>query len=245
MHLLRSLTMSDESETGPAKVVTWTKRVAKDKIKRLYESEAHGLLDTELLEDVGLQIFMRCRDIMTVTEAKRGDVSCPQCARGSRNTIIRRGRKREPDKERLACPECGWETTWLEYRRTFQRRQMNDGGAGPEFQRFMEHYRAARTPTEKMLAIDRVIHAFHVYLMQHVKTGEKKIQPTRAACVNLIDGKLTDVVAFLNDLAYSPAGDPNLIASRDAWRKAQFEESEGFWKTWRIAKADRKRPPKS
>lgn len=216
--------------------VTWTKRVGKDRIRRLYESEARGLLDAELLEDVGLQLFMRCRDIMTVTEAKAGNVACPSCARSGRNTIIKRGRKRDPENEKLACPECGWRTTWLAYRKTFQRRQMNDGGAGPEFKGFMERYQSAKTPNEKMLAIDRVIHAFHVYLMRHVKTGEKQVLPTRAACVNLIDGRLTDVVDFLNQLAYGPAGDSKLEENRDNWRKALGKPGDGFWETWRIAK---------
>ena len=41
----------------------------RDKIRRLYESEAQWLLDEELLEDVGFMLYLRCRDILTILEA--------------------------------------------------------------------------------------------------------------------------------------------------------------------------------
>jgi len=46
-------------------------------------------------------------------------------------------------------------------------------------------------PSEKMIAIDRVIHEFHYSIK------ELPDLPTRLACVNLIEGRLTSVLKFL------------------------------------------------
>jgi predicted RNA-binding Zn-ribbon protein involved in translation (DUF1610 family) len=226
---------NDNMEIEAGKI-RWPKRVSKQKIRRLYESDARGLLDTELLEDVGLQLCMRCEAILTVTEAKAGRVACPACARSGVNTIISRNKRLNPREERIACPKCDWKTTWSEYKRSFLRKQMNDGGAGPEFRSFVERYKTARTPTEKMLAVDQVIHSFHVYLLENIQTSERKLVPCRAACVNLIEGKLTDVVEFLDNLAYGSSSNPKLKETRDSWRESLHSKgyAEGFWKIWRF-----------
>ena len=208
--------------------------MSKQKIRRLYESDARGLLDEELLEDIGMQLCQRCEDILTVSESRRGRVRCPRCARRGQTQIIERARGKRAKDEILRCPECSWETTWESYRKTFQRKQMNDGGAGADFQAFIERYERARTPVEKMLAIDEVIHTFHVYLVRHTQTGECRSYPTRAACVNLIEGKLRDVVAFLDQLAYGEESHPRLRATRDSWRESIRKASDRWWDDWRI-----------
>ena len=58
----------------------------------------------------------------------------------------------------------------------------------------MNAYREAKSPKEKMLAVDRVIHQFHYNTLR----GETP--PTRANCVNLIEGTLTQTVQLLNNL---------------------------------------------
>lgn len=92
-------------------------------------------------------------------------------------------------------PLCGWTMTWVEYHATFQRRQLNPGGAVAYFRDFVATFERSREPKEKMLAIDRVIHEFHYSLRALPE------QPTRAAGVSLIDGNLGEVVAFLNGLS--------------------------------------------
>jgi hypothetical protein len=67
-----------------------------------------------------------------------------------------------------------------------------------------------------MLLIDRLIHEFH-YALNHPRYEPG--QPTRAVCVNLIKGKLTDVVAFLDELTYGDGAAPEMLAARDAWRE--------------------------
>jgi hypothetical protein len=64
--------------TSPTQI-RWSRRVLPAKIRRLYESDAQGMLDVELLDDVGYAIYVRCRDILEVSEARQGRVKCKRC----------------------------------------------------------------------------------------------------------------------------------------------------------------------
>lgn len=175
------------------KDVKWSPRVPKWKLKRLYERTCQGIWDEELIDDVGMTLYMRCRDILIIHQAEtERKVTCPRCDLAGNTTLInRQGNRWTP----MTCPVCGWTMTWVEYHATFQRRQLNPGGAVAYFRDFITAFERSREPKEKMLAIDRVIHEFHYSLR------ELPDQPTRAAGVNLIDGKLGEVLAFLNELS--------------------------------------------
>jgi hypothetical protein len=199
--------------------VKWSPRVPKAMIRRLYESEAAGLLDGELLDDVGIRLLLRCRDILAVHEARHGRVKCPRCERQGKETTVRRtSRARD---ELLRCPACSWQITWADYLRTFQHKQLSLGGAGSAFRAFVRQYPRARSARRKMLLVDRLIHEFHYSLR-----GQPG-KPCRAACVNLIQGRLTDVVRFLNELTYGKGAPPELAATRKAWRRQL--EAAGKW----------------
>lgn len=185
--------------------IKWPPRLPKAKLRRLYEGDAAGLLDEDLVDDVGYTLYMRCRSIVAIAEARRGRVQCPQCARDGNETIVAR---QADEDEPMVCAVCSWQCTWREYRMSYRRKQLNPGGAEPIFQAFVTNFARARTPREKMLAIDRVIHEFHYYNQQ----------PCRATGVNLIDGKLTDVVAFLNTLTYGEGTPSETNSTRDEWR---------------------------
>lgn len=73
-----------------------------------------------------------------------------------------------------------------------------------------------------MLAIDRLIHAFHFSMKDRPEL------PTRPACVNLIEGKLTDVIQFLNGLSFGEMNRPELLATRSEW-EGNLEEMREFW----------------
>ena len=95
------------------KEVQWTRRLSKGKLRRLYESDAKGLLDEDLLNDVGMTLFCRCEDILTVTEAKKGRVKCPRCERLGVDTIVMRSRiKGNRSAEIITCDRCRWSITW-------------------------------------------------------------------------------------------------------------------------------------
>jgi endogenous inhibitor of DNA gyrase (YacG/DUF329 family) len=205
--------------------ICWPPRVPKHKIRRLYESDAQGMLDQDLVNDVGISLLVRCESILTVFEAKHGRVKCPRCARQGQTTVIlpHSGDVRD---QLLECPVCGWQLTWGEYALSYKRKQLNPGGAVSAFARYIEHYRLARTPQGKLLAIDRLIHEFHYSLVHRPDL------PTRPAGVNLIQGKLADVIQFLDDLTYGPQSSKELLDRRQEWTGTMVRYN-GLLDSWR------------
>jgi uncharacterized CHY-type Zn-finger protein len=175
------------------KDVQWSPRVPKRKLRQLYERACQGLWDEDLIDEVGMMLYLRCRDILNIHRAQtERQVTCARCDRQGRLTLIDcRQNRGQP----MICPVCDWQMTWRDYHRTFQRRQLNPGGAVTYFQDYVTRYESARIPKDKMLLIDRVIHEFHYSLRSD------PIRPTRPAGVNLIVGQLEDVVNFLDELS--------------------------------------------
>src|SRR5512144_2484312 len=91
---------------------TWAPRVPQARIRRLYELDARGIYDAELLDEVGWALRSRCQSFIAAVEAVRGRAVCPACGQ-----IVRHGAR--PD-EVLHCA-CGWECTWRSYFATIQR----------------------------------------------------------------------------------------------------------------------------
>ena len=79
----------------------WAPRVAQAKIRRLYELDALGIHDEELLDDVGYALLARCQSFIAACQAAAGQVSCPVCGQE-----IQRDKKVRD--ELLHCPGCGW-----------------------------------------------------------------------------------------------------------------------------------------
>jgi predicted RNA-binding Zn-ribbon protein involved in translation (DUF1610 family) len=192
--------------------LVWPRRVRKARVRRLYELDAAGIVDDELVNEVGWALHARCDAIVTIEEARRGRIRCPRCwSNGVSSHIEREGDRDTP----FTCPNCGWGATWREFLRTTKRRQLCSGGALPAFREFLAEFPKARGPRRRMLAIDRLIHAFHYTLTGQANT------PTRAAGVNLIEGRLTDVLAFLGKLAYSDRSSPGTREVLEGWRRAR------------------------
>jgi len=179
----------------------WAPRISQTKIRRLYELDALGIHDEELIDDVGYTLRARCRSFLEANEAVHGRVTCPVCGRGVPHT---------GDKAKvLHCEQCGWELTWGEYFETIQHRQLS--GAEPVlelFRAFVRHFPSARTPQEKMVLIDQLVHGFH-WSLEH--------DPTRPVAVNLIQGRLGEVIAFLDSLSYGEESTPGTKEQREEW----------------------------
>jgi hypothetical protein len=201
--------------------IQWPPRVPKAKLARLYQADAQGIIDRDLIEDVGITLLLRCQAILDVAEAKAGRVKCPRCARAASLSaepdehepvfIQRRPTRGEARDEVLTCPVCDWQITWGEYAQSFKRRQLNSGGATQFFQDYVRRYLAARTQQQKMLAIDRLIHQFH-----YSYRWEPDL-PTRSVGPNLIQGKLGDVLRFLDELTYGTGSTEGLAEMRREW----------------------------
>ena len=59
-----------------------------------------------------------------------------------------------------------------------------------------------------MFRIDRLLHGFH----WSVKYGS-----TRPAAINLIEGRLRDVILFLDVLSYGPGSTPGILEQKAEW----------------------------
>lgn len=188
--------------------IRWARRVPQHKIRRLYTLDAKGIVDEELIDEVGYAMYARCDSIQAVTAAATGRARCHGCG-----ALIRhRGERDEP----MVCGECGWQTTWRAYLKSYQGKQLHGGSGFPAFVQFHERWPAARTPRDKMLLIDGLIHALHVNLHKHVLFA-------RPVAVNLIEGKVPDVTELLEELAYGDLSTPGLRGNRDAWKRTLEE----------------------
>jgi hypothetical protein len=178
----------------------WARRVRPEKIRRLYALDAKGIIDEELIDDVGYAMFARCESIRIATRAHAGKATCARCRSKIEHNF---------DKAQVLACDCGWQTTWGEYHKAYQGKQLHGGGAYPFFRAFIDAWPAARTPRDKLLAIDALIHACH---------GQFKGYMGRPAACNLIEGTARELVRFLDELAYGDQSTAELRATRDRWQ---------------------------
>ncbi|MGC9468959.1 MAG: hypothetical protein ACP5HS_10245 [Anaerolineae bacterium] len=135
---------------------TWAPRVRPEKIRRLYELDAQGIIDEELIDDVGYSLLARCESFIRANEAVAGRARCPNCGA----TVAHPAQK----EELLQCP-CDWSLSWADYFATIQHKQLS--GAAPVlalFQAFVDDlsYGPQSTPgTEETKALwdCRIVHA--------------------------------------------------------------------------------------
>ncbi|MHB9032595.1 MAG: hypothetical protein ACYC6L_06070 [Anaerolineae bacterium] len=191
--------------------VVWAPRVRHMDIRRPYETEAQGRLDEELLEEVGIALYTRCDSWCRAYEARRGRIHCPRCEAAVEHS--------GPDHNELHCG-CGWQTTWKAYYRTIRRHQLHGNEQVVDICRaYQERYRQAASPRDKMLAIEALLHAFHLMLAMPRWNVKEKWIPGRCAAVNLITGNYHEVIALLDSPAYGPNASPELLAERQRWRQ--------------------------
>jgi uncharacterized CHY-type Zn-finger protein len=97
----------------------------------------------------------------------------------------------------IICPVCGFSFTNTEFYRSVKDKQLNSGGAVPAFEHFVKYYPVEKDMKKKMLLIDRLINSYHWHLIKN--TTEK--HATRSVVPNLIEGKSSEALAFLNELS--------------------------------------------
>jgi hypothetical protein len=187
----------EDSETRTShRLPVWAPRVRKSEIRQLYETDAQGIYDLDMINEVGYGLLARCESFITASLARKGELPCPECGR----TV---------QKDEILCCSCGWTLSWEDYYRTVRHKQLI--GAEPvlkQFREFVQAFPKARTPQQKMVLIDRLIHGFHWYI---------KFGPTRPVAVNLIRGRMRDMVAFLDQLSYSDQSTPGTQEILEEW----------------------------
>ena len=179
----------------------WAPRVSRYKIAQLYRTDAQGILDEELIDEVGYAFLARSESILQATEAARGAPLCPECG----DPVPYSG----DTEEDLSC-KCGWRLPWSEYRKSYRRKQLSAGGIEPFLREFVEKFPRAKTHRHKMILIDILIHRYH---------WELEGDPGRPGAANLIGGKISEIVEFLYDLSYSDQSTPGLHQTYNRWRK--------------------------
>ncbi|MCA9954560.1 MAG: hypothetical protein H6657_02205 [Ardenticatenaceae bacterium] len=187
----------------------WARRVSRIKIRRLYESEARGMLDEELLDKVHYAIYARVCDMFEVRQAQKfGRVTCRKC-----NTAVpepfQMGASNKSNL--LRCEKCGWQVTCGEYYDSYTGKSLLPGSATSLFTRYLEQFPKAQTAQQKMLLIDWLIHQFH--MLQGV--------PRMPVCQNVIQGTAEQVRELLETLATGPDSLPQRIPVAD-WREVYY-----------------------
>jgi hypothetical protein len=94
----------------------------------------------------------------------------------------------------ITCPTCGFSFTNTEFYKSVKDKQLNSGGAVPAFEHFAKYYPIEKDMGKKMLLIDRLINSFHYHLLKNMKEATRSVVP------NLIEGKPSEALAFLNEL---------------------------------------------
>jgi ribosomal protein L37AE/L43A len=195
----------DVTRDGVSKI-KWASKVDPTKIRRLYQRDAQGIVDEALINEVAYGFYARCKSILTVTEASHGRIQCPVCDQ----LILRESY----DKDQvIRCPNCDWAVTWGAYKRTYKQKQLHGGNAVSVFRAFVQALPKTRDPREKMLLIDRIIHACH----KSIK--DEEIKYLRPVAVNLIKGSLQQVIDLLEELAYGPGSIPGRQSRHSTWRE--------------------------
>lgn len=167
-----------------ANKLKWPPKLQPSLLRRLYDSSAAGMLDTDALQETGAALWLRCEAILMVS---RGEFYCPVCRMKLAFTSAAR------DDSTVSCPACGFSLLYKEFHQSWRHQDLRPGNAAACFSDFYRRYPALKTPQEQIIAIDTLIHAFHI--------DAKTQLPNRAAGNNLIEGSLAQVVTFLDELS--------------------------------------------
>ena len=179
---------------------TWAGRVPRHKIAELYKKDALGICDEVLIDDVGIGLLVRIENIFRARAANSGLASCPICQGEIPHDF-------DP-AFLLRCESCNWELTWAEYNKSKQGKYLIASGMDPFLKEYAEQYRVAKSPQEKMILIDTLIHRYH-WELEGGLTGP--------GARNLIGGKPNEVIDFLNQLSYGTSSSPEILATRQEW----------------------------
>lgn len=188
----------------------WAQRVSRRDIQRLYESDAKGLLDEELLDKVHYAIHARVCDMFEVREAQKfGRVKCRNCGAYVPEPFEMGGPKKS---KVMQCRQCNWQTTCGEFYDSYNGKSLLPGSATELFETYLERFEKARTAQEKMLLIDWLIHQFHV--MQGVAR--------MPVSENVIQGTGEQVRELIETLANGPASTQGLSSPKQ-WRSVYYD----------------------
>ena len=170
------------------------------------------------------------RDVRALPEhpdLRRGRTPDARRARAARAAVLRA----DPDwktwtkDEPMVCA-CGWETTWGEYHKTYKGKQLLGGNAYPHVPRVHRPLAACRARrATRCSPSTRLIHACH---------GRAQERYARPAACNLIEGRMSELIPFLDELAYGPQSSPGVQEQRRTWDERPQLQA---WRRWKAGDA--------
>jgi hypothetical protein len=179
--------------------IKWAPRVKKADIREVYRLNARGLDDEVKIDNLGLALYLRCADILCVKRARsKGGIRCQSCyLKNGTETYIPYDESFHKGmvEVTIVCPVCGFMFTNTEFYRSVKDKQLNSGGAVPAFEHYVKYYPLEKDMKKKMLLIDRLINSYHYHLLKNMKEATRSVVP------NLIEGKSSEALAFLNELS--------------------------------------------
>ncbi len=193
----------------------WAPRVPPEKIRRLYELDALGIVDEELIDEVAFALRARCESILGATEASRGRLKCPSCEAPFEAEV--------GPGTTLRCERCGWTTPWERYSSTYRHHNLMAGAGEPVFREYLERFPAADTPRKRLLLVDWVVHQCHQSLPQR----EKGLLG-RPVAVNLIDARLHQILRLIDELAYGHSLGQDSDEARNHWLEHVMSAYPGY-----------------
>ena len=204
----------------------WSGRIPRHKIAELYKKDALGICDEVLIDDVGISLLVRIEHIFRARQANSGLACCPLCRREIPHDF-------DP-AFLLRCESCNWELVWAEYQKSFQGKHLIASGMTSFLKEYVEKYRVARSPQAKLILIDTLIHRYH-WELEGGLTGP--------GARDLIGGKTSEIIDFLNHLSYGAKSSSEILSTRQEWldkvRRSQAQYASAV--TERERKAEEKR----
>lgn len=162
---------------------SWTPALSPGKLRRLYRSSAGGMLDHDLLEDVGLLLYERCRQgVEEFALLRSGKLKCHHCG----SVLLK--------EEGLMVCRCGYQYTFREYRNSFNDHHMPGGSALHIFSEFVKKWPGTQTDSQKMNLIDWMVHQCHISMFSGLRL--------RSVLKNLIDAPQKAAEKLILELAY-------------------------------------------
>jgi hypothetical protein len=182
-------------------------------LARLYQQDAQGLADEILIDEVGLGLYLRCRSILMVTEAR--EVDCPSCGE-----LIACAGERWSRERPVVCAKCGFSATYGQWRDSWRNQELAGGNAVRIYRAYMAAWLKARTAPKKLLLIDQLVHAFH-YSVRNQQT-------TRPVARQLIAGSAERVLAFLDTLSQTHYTTDELNERHAEWQRTLERSASEF-----------------
>lgn len=163
----------------------WCQKVSRNSLRQLYKSDSLGAINEDLLDDVGLTIYVRCktaREVYNLMEV--GKIKCLACGEIISCSSL----------TGVVTSNCGREYTYHSYRKSFREDNMPRGAASLIFDKFVMDWEKANSTKMKMRLVDNLVHEFHVS-----EISGKKGRPVG---VNLIEGTKKQIIELITELAY-------------------------------------------